>query len=105
MTLDDIKTLIVAVDPEARHYHSDKRNAPAYTVWREVERLDITADDRHGDEAWAFQVDRFTKAEGDAIAAALFAALDADDRVAVAHLVDFEADTGYIHHIFDCEGY
>lgn len=104
MTLDAIKALVVSADPDARHYDSAHRKGEAYTTWREVRLLPWTTDDGH-EEAWAFQVDRFTKAEADAIAAAIRAALEAEPAVAYIYEVDYEPDTGYIHHIFDCEGY
>lgn len=104
MTLAQIQALVVSVDPDAGHYESAHAGSDAYTVWREFRRVDLRANDVHADEAWAFQVDRFAKAEDDAIAAALFAALDADPLIAFEYLVDYEPDTGYIHHIFDCEG-
>lgn len=103
MTLDEIKALIAGVDPAARHYYSaaDGRD---YTVWEETDRLPLVGDDHHIAEGWAFYVHRFTKQEGDPIAAALFAALDAAPEIAVSHTVDMEPDTGYIHHIFTCQG-
>lgn len=102
MTLSDIQALVASVDPEARHYFSTGKGQP-YTYWEETSRLPLMSDDVH-QEAWRFTVHRFTKAEDDAVAAALFAALDADPGVAVAHNVDYEPDSGYIHHIFSCEG-
>lgn len=102
MTVDDIKTLVIAVDPNAAHYDSAERSA-AYTVWRELQTLDTMADDAH-QGGWSFQIDRYTKTENDTTAAALFAALEADPRVSFTYLVDYEPDTRYIHHIFDCEG-
>lgn len=104
MTLSDIQALVVSVDKSAKHYDSSSESKSGYTVWREYRRLDTVSDDTH-DEAWAFQIDRFTKVEGDPIAQALFEALDSDERVAFEHLVDYERDTRWIHHIFDCEGY
>ena len=104
MTLDEIQALVVSADPDAGHYESAHTGSAAYTVWQEYRRIGIRADDAHGDEAWTFQIDRFTKNEHDDIADAIFAALDADPRVAFEQQVDFEPNTGYIHHIFDCEG-
>lgn len=104
MTLSEIKALILSADATAEHYESSRTGSDSYTVWREVRRLAATADDRHI-EGWAFQVDRFTRDEFDATAEALFEALDGSDRVAVYHAVDFERDSGYIHHIYDCEGF
>ena len=103
MKLSDIKARVLSADATAEPYESSKRSAESYTVWREVYRLPVTGDDRHS-EGWAFQVDRFTKDEDDAVASTLISTLDGDDRVAVAYNIDYEPDTGYIHHIFDCEG-
>lgn len=103
MTLEDIKTLVTSVDPTAGHYESAYRGGQAYTVWKEGPTLGFTADGKH-QGAIKFYIDRFTKEEFDLIAPALFDALENDDRVAFTHLVDYEQDTGYIHHIFDCEG-
>ena len=104
MTLDDIRLLVVSVDPEAAHYESPRQGQEAYTVWQETRRLDLSADDSHADEGWAFTVDRFSRKEIDPIRRALFAALDGDERVAVTELTAYEPDTGYIHSIFDCQG-
>ena len=104
MTLAEIQALVVSVDTNSGHYESAYAGSDAYTVWREFRRLPEHANDHFADEGWAFQIDRYTKTENDPIAAALFAALDADDRVAFAYQVDYEPNTGYIHHIFDCEG-
>ena len=104
MTLDDIRALIVSADADCAHYESAYAGGEAYTVWREVRRLPAMSDDAH-DEGWVFQVDRFTKAEGDAVAEAIYQALTGDERVAFSYQVDYEQDTGYIHHIFDCEGF
>ena len=104
MTLNEIKTLILSADATAEHYGSSKRSGDSYTVWRELRRLAATADGRHI-EGWAFQVDRFARDEEDPVAEALFEALDANDRVAVHYEADYEQDTEYIHHIYDCEGF
>ena len=103
MTLSEIRALLVSVDPDIRHYFS-MSDADAYTYWEETQLLPFTSDDRH-DEAWRFYVHRFTKDEADTVAAALYTALDTDPRVTVIHTTDYETDSGYIHHIFQCEGY
>lgn len=103
MTLEDIKNLVIAVDPDAGHYESAYRGTDAYTEWREKGTLPIMGDNRHAG-GWRFQIDRFTKAEGDAIAAAIMIALEDRDDVAFEYIPDYEPDTGYIHHIYDCEG-
>lgn len=101
MTLAEIRDLLTPIDPDIRHYFSqgDGRN---YTYWEEGPRLGLTRDDRH-EEAWKFYVHRFTKDERDPIAARLYEALDGNPCVAMRYEPDYEPDTGYIHHIFECE--
>lgn len=103
MTLNEIGDLVVSVDPKAGHYESADDNADAYTYWQELRPVGLFGDDVRAEEAWAFMIHRFSKMEGDAIAAMFYAALQADDRVAFDYNVDYEHDTGYIHHIFSCE--
>lgn len=103
MTLNDIRALVVSCDPNAGHYESAGTKG-SYTVWREVHRLHTMADGEHM-EGWAFQIDRFARGENDQVAAAIYAALESDDRVAFEYLIDYERDTRIVHHIFDCEGY
>ena len=103
MTISEIKALLVTVDPTIERYESSKRDTDAYTVWYETNPGRAHADDQKQDVI-KFQVDRFTKTEDDETAAAIYNALDARDDIAFDYLVDYENDTGYIHHIFDCEG-
>lgn len=104
MTTAEIRELVLSADASASRYESASQHGESYTVWQETRRLGLTADDRH-EEAWGFQIDRYTKDEYDPVAEALFEALDADPRVAFEHIVTDDPGTRYIHHIFDCEGY
>ena len=103
MTLHEIQAFVVSIDPNARHYDSAHRHGEPYTVWKEGPTLGMTGDGRHMG-GLRFRIHRFAKRESDAIAAALFAALEERDDIAFAYENDYEPDTGYIHHIFDCEG-
>lgn len=103
MTLEDIRELVAAIDPTAARYESAKKNSEAYTVWNETRMLDLMREDRH-EPAWAFQIHYFTKRENDPMADKIFEALEDDPRVAFEYLTDYEPDTGYIHHIFSCQG-
>lgn len=103
MTIEDIRQLALSVDATASRYESTSRG-DSYTVWREIRPLGLMADDRH-EEAWAFQIDRYTVNEFDEVARALFEALDADPRVAFEYHPTDDPGTRYIHHIYDCEGY
>lgn len=101
MTKEEIRQKLVAIDAGVKHYFT-AGTGKNYTYWEETRRLPFTRDNEH-EEAWAFTVHRFTKDEYDDTADRIFETLDRDDRIAVSHTVDYEPDTGYIHHIFDCE--
>ena len=103
MTLYEIQALVVSVDPEARHYDSAHRDGESYTVWKEGTTLGMMGDGQHMGGI-KFVVHRFTKDEDDATATELCNALEARDDVSFAYVADYEPETGYIHHIFDCEG-
>ena len=103
MTLHDTRDLLVSVDPDIKHYFTDS-DAPAYSYWEETRRLPMISDDRH-EEAWHFYVHRYTKAEDDLTASLLFETLDQDPRITVRYTADYDPDSGYTHHIYECEGY
>lgn len=103
MTLEDIRRLVITVDPQISHHRSESRTEN-YSYWEESRLLPYLADDRH-EEAWGFTVHRYSRLEDDPIARAFFRALDADPRVAFSYLVDYDRESGYVHHIFDCEGF
>ena len=102
MTGSEIKTFLVSVDPTIERYESSHTGSDAYTVWYELGMPNVFSDGKHED-IQHFQIDRFTKTEDDETAAAIFAALEAKDDISFEYLTDHEDDTGYIHHIFDCE--
>ena len=104
MTIQEIKNLLVAVDPDIQRYDHDRSgDGEAYTVWAEIHPVGFYGD---GQEQGSirFQVDRFTKEEDEAMAESIRRALEDADYIAVDYRVDYEKDTGWIHHIFDCEG-
>lgn len=102
MTVREIQALVASVDPAARHYRNTK-DGSNYTVWMEYMRTGLTGDDVH-DTGWQFEVDRYTKQEYDPVAEAMETALKEDPRVAFTYNVEYEQDTGYIRHMFDCVG-
>jgi hypothetical protein len=101
MTLDEFVALIVTVDSSVRHFGSRKQGN--YTVWAEYDTNSLKADDKTVERALKVQIDRFTKTENDSIAAEITAMLDTNDIAYSGPLVDYEQDTGYIHHIWSCE--
>ena len=82
MTLDEIREAVIAAAPYASHYYSVKKGE-SYTTWHEYQRIPLKGDGKTAEDAWAFQVDHFTKREDDPAPEAIFAALDGNDRIAV----------------------
>ena len=104
MTVQRIKDLLTSIDPKAQRYeHDGAGKADAYTVWNEVGPVGFYGDGQE-EGSIHFQVDRFTKEEDEGTALALKAMLESQDDIAMDYHVDYETDTGYIHHIYDCEG-
>lgn len=108
MTTARIAEIIAGVDPNARHYDATAaaQAGESFTVWMEYERIVLHADDDPAEFGWRFEVDRYTTEENDPIAELLEAALyAAEDVVCAPRRVLYDIDTGYIRHVFDCEGY
>lgn len=103
MTKADIRDFVISVDPACAHYDSAQRRSDAYSVWWEKRLLPFMGDNAH-EIGWSFQIDYFTKVENDPMAQKWYDALTAAPGIAFEYLVDYERETGFIHHIFDCEG-
>jgi len=100
MTLDQFGALLVTIDPDVKHF--DSMAEGNFTVWQEYERIKAYADGRN-QGGWKVQIERYTTDEDDAIATALESAFDASDEIAFHHELDYDAESGLIRHIFDCE--
>lgn len=102
LTLRDVQALLLSVDPTIQHYESTNPNADAYAVWYEFQRTGLHAGNLLPEKGWRFQVDYFTKQEFDPLADRYECALEHCPGIAYDRITDYENDTGYIHHIFDC---
>lgn len=102
MTVEDIKKLVLSADESAKHYVADKKG-DSFTIWAETNRLALAADDRH-DMGWAFQIVHYTKGEERKTADAIEQALIDHPGVAYRYYVSYERSSGYVRHIFECEG-
>ncbi|MEA4927574.1 MAG: hypothetical protein VB104_02730 [Candidatus Limiplasma sp.] len=100
MTLDQFAALLIAIDPDVKHF--DSMAEGNFTVWQEYERIKAYADGRN-QGGWKVQVERYTTDEADAVATTLEAAFDASDEIAFLHEVDYDQSEGIIRHLFDCE--
>lgn len=101
MTLEEIKTLVLSADPAAKHYETAKEGA--YTTWQERRKLGLLSDDEQ-QEAWAFTIDRWTPEENDPVADRIEDALKNAPGAAYMRETLYDAESGYIHHVFTCEG-
>ena len=103
MNVQDIKTMVLSVDPKAKHYFSDKKG-DAFTVWGEYQRAGQGAEDRH-DYGWKFEIDRYTRDEEDTVPDMIEQILIDHPGVAYTYQVYYDHTARYIVHVFDCEGY
>ena len=103
MTVQDIKTMVLSVDPKAKHYFSDKKG-DAFTVWGEYQRAGQGAEDRH-DYGWKFEIDRYTRDDEDTVPDMIEQMLIDHPGVAYTYQVYYDHTARYIVHVFDCEGY
>lgn len=100
MTLAEFRDILLAADPQALHYKSMQNTN--YTRWQEYGAGHLSGDSLYIDRKWRIQVDRFTKIEYDPVVDLITSVLDRDD-ISFGYLCDFEPDTGYVHHVWDCE--
>lgn len=106
MNVEQIAAGIEAIDPAAKHYDATAaaKAGEDFTVWMEYERTGLDADDMWTEPGWVFEVDRYTKAEFDQIAAKLEQMFIANERITLrSYRVLYDLDSGYIRHVFDCE--
>jgi hypothetical protein len=87
----------LAVTDQVSHY--ERLNGDRYFVWQEDKRDDFLADGRHTEKAVTGTTDLFTKTEFDPWVEAFEKALDAADGILwYQNSVQYEEETGFIHH-------
>ena len=101
MILLELRDLLLTVGIPVYHYsaHKDKGN---YIIWTENGANGFNADNRQRERAYRVQVDLFTRIEFDPNVDKINAVLEHDE-ISFNYLCDYEKDTEYIHHIWDCE--
>lgn len=105
MTIDAFIALVKSIDKDAARYEyiKQKSEPKAYTVFAEYKTKALYANGVIVEKAIMVQVDYFTQTENDPKAQAYFDAFTTDDNITCQYDTDFESDTRYIHHIYDCE--
>lgn len=99
MTLQEFKALLLTIDNKTTH-----NKGPGfgnYTVWSEYQERYVFTDDRIDSKQIHIQVDRYTKLEYDPMADAITNGLDTEGVFIYDKRTLYEADSGYIHHVWD----
>ena len=102
MTVEEIRTFVANVDPDAAHYFT-ALDGGSYTVWAETERLGLDADDGYAELGWAFEIVRYTQKEDDEMPQKIEDALLEAPLISFSYRVDSDPETGYILHSFICQ--
>lgn len=104
MTIEQFVGIVLDIDANAARYQKlRKPTDKAYTTWSDYGTGTLYANGVPVSKTKKIQVDYFTFIEDDPVALAFFKAFSENDEITVVHDTDFETDTRYIHHIFDCE--
>lgn len=104
MTIEQFVGIVLDIDADAARYQKlRKPTDKAYTVWSDYGTGMLYANGVPVSKTKKIQVDYFTFTEDDPVAFAFFKAFSENDEITVVHDTDFETDTRFIHHIFDCE--
>jgi len=100
--LNDFIELIISVDASATKWFGATEGN--YTTWRPYEIEKHSADNLGVERLIKIQIDRFTRLDADPVVYTITDILNQHpDEIAYRYLIDFEQDTKYIHHIWDCE--
>lgn len=97
--LSHFRNLILSVDGEITKY--DGNGKENYTIWTPGGITGSLSDDTEEDIIQMVYVDRYTKIDNDPIVTDLFHLFN-DNYIPYEYEVDYEKETGYIHHIFSC---
>ena len=98
MTLQSLKTLLLAIGPPVFRYFATGQTGN-YIVWAEDGEGDtVHADGQKVERALTGTIDYFTKTENDPVVQQIEDVLDSDDGISwYLNSVQYEQDTGYIH--------
>lgn len=100
MQLSDLKTLMLVIDPNLTKFKG--QTTGNYTVWYPGGISGkLMSDDQSEDFIQRAYIDRFTKIDNDPIVKQIKTKLD-EAFIPFDYVIDYEQDTGYIHHSFSC---
>lgn len=103
MTIEAFAELVYSIDPDAARYEMIGQKGDAYTMFADYDTVILFANGRPAGLLHKIQVDFFTRTEDDPVAFRFLRAFAENDEITCTYQKDFESDSRYIHHIFDCE--
>lgn len=98
MTIDLLKTALLAKTTKVYHYTAPVKAVAPYIVWQEDSRTDLVADNKHGEAGYNGTIDLYSKTENDLLIAGVEQALDGLPLVWKLNNVVYEEETKIIHH-------
>lgn len=108
MKLSDVKTALLTVTQKCYHHDAPQSVTGAYIVWAEDNQSgSVWADEKMQEQTIQGTIDYFSKTEFDPNVPAIQNALNDAGISFRLNSVQYEEDTGYIHHewLFEVDGY
>ena len=103
MTIEAFAELLFSIDPNTARNDMIGQKGDAYTVFSDYSTSILYANGRPAGFLHKIQVDYFTRTEDDPVAFRFLRAFAENDEITCDYQKDFETDSRYFHHIFDCE--
>lgn len=103
MTIEAFAELLFSIDPNAVRNEKIGQKGDAYTVFSDYSTSILYANGRPAGFLHKIQVDYFTRTEDDPVAFRFLRTFAENDEITCDYQKDFETDSRYFHHIFDCE--
>lgn len=103
MTIEAFAELLYSIDPNTTRHEIIGQKGDAYTVFSDYSTSILYANGRLAGLLHKIQVDYFTRTEDDPVAFQFLRAFAENDEITCDYQKDFEKDSRYFHHIFDCE--
>ena len=101
MTVDELKMVLLEHDPQLKKWIWNGTD-PAYTVWEPHHAESLMSDNTAEDRITKVTIHRYTKKDSDKLHEQIFNDLEEKGVPLEEMLTDYEADTGYFHHILEC---
>ena len=101
MTLDELKTLLLTIDPALTKWRGDG-TARDYTIWTPHHPISLMSDDKPERVTIMVTIDRWTKDPNDTVPGQILKALEDSYVPTDEPMTLFDEDDGYFRHIIEC---